>query len=309
MLPEINHKNQSGQALIIILMAMAVVLTLVLSSVSRSVTDIRITTEEEESLRAFSAAEAGVEQALLELSTTGSFTPSGGFFPDASYEVVEDPSPVGSVYQYPRSLEPGESATIWFVGQDMNGDLFCEDDHGNNICIRPSVIKLCYGDNNGYDPPPEVEIQIYYDPTYGPGAEDPPSSIDNLGPSGEIDGDFSSIQLNTRNPSPQDGCNVTGFEDNYAYRIPVINPAGSPCNNNNRICILAIKVKSLYANRGLPIAIEVAGAQPSLPAQGAMISSTGTSGESQRRLNVEYNLSNIPGIFDTTLFSNSALTK
>jgi Tfp pilus assembly protein PilX len=68
------RNNQNGQALLIVLLGMAVVLTLVLSIVSRSVTDVSITKRDEESLRAFSAAEAGVEQALL----VGTGT-SGGF--------------------------------------------------------------------------------------------------------------------------------------------------------------------------------------------------------------------------------------
>ena len=59
-----NVGNQ-GQALLIVLLTLSVVLTIVLSIVSRSITDISITSLEEDSQRAFNAAEAGVEQALL----------------------------------------------------------------------------------------------------------------------------------------------------------------------------------------------------------------------------------------------------
>ena len=57
-------KSELGQALIIILLVMAVGLTMGLAVVSRSVTDIRISQQEEESARAFSAAEAGIRQQL-----------------------------------------------------------------------------------------------------------------------------------------------------------------------------------------------------------------------------------------------------
>ena len=57
---ELEKRLQSGQALLIVLLGMAVVLTMVLSVVSRSVTDIQLTTRDDEALRAFSAAEAGV---------------------------------------------------------------------------------------------------------------------------------------------------------------------------------------------------------------------------------------------------------
>jgi len=73
-----KNKKESGQALLIVLLGMAVILTLVLSIVSRSVTDISLTKKDEESLRAFSAAEAGVEQLLVG-------GPSATSFPNSSY--------------------------------------------------------------------------------------------------------------------------------------------------------------------------------------------------------------------------------
>ena len=62
---KILPRNQHGQALLIVLLTLAVTLTVVLSVVSRSVTDITVSTYEEDALRAFSAAEAGIEEALL----------------------------------------------------------------------------------------------------------------------------------------------------------------------------------------------------------------------------------------------------
>ena len=60
-----------GQALVIILLVLAVASTVVLSLVSRTVTDVAITTKEKDSSRAFSAAEAGVEEALVGGPTSG----------------------------------------------------------------------------------------------------------------------------------------------------------------------------------------------------------------------------------------------
>jgi Tfp pilus assembly protein PilX len=47
-------KNNSGQTIIIVLLAIAVGLTIGLAVISRSVTSIRISRQEEESARAFS---------------------------------------------------------------------------------------------------------------------------------------------------------------------------------------------------------------------------------------------------------------
>lgn len=64
---------QQGQTFLIVILIMVVSLTVGLAVVSRSITNLRTTTEEENSQRAFSAAEAGVERALkLKLSQTGS---------------------------------------------------------------------------------------------------------------------------------------------------------------------------------------------------------------------------------------------
>ncbi|MGB9585898.1 MAG: hypothetical protein ACPL7A_00585, partial [Anaerolineales bacterium] len=67
-------KKNSGQALLIILLVMAVGLTIGLAVISRSVTDIRISRQEEESARMFSVAEAGIEEAL---KAGASFPPQG----------------------------------------------------------------------------------------------------------------------------------------------------------------------------------------------------------------------------------------
>ncbi len=56
--------NQEGQIGLIVLLLTVVLLTIGLSIATRSVTDIRLSRQEEESSRAFNAAEAGIEDAL-----------------------------------------------------------------------------------------------------------------------------------------------------------------------------------------------------------------------------------------------------
>ncbi len=57
-------KGQSGQILLIVVLAAVVSLTVGLSAVSRSITNTNVTTEEANSQKALSAAEAGVEQLI-----------------------------------------------------------------------------------------------------------------------------------------------------------------------------------------------------------------------------------------------------
>lgn len=56
--------NQSGQIALVVLLIMIVILTIALSVVSQSLTDMKISLNEKEALRAFSAAEAGIEEIL-----------------------------------------------------------------------------------------------------------------------------------------------------------------------------------------------------------------------------------------------------
>ena len=59
------QRGNEGQALILVLLGLAVVLTVVLFILSRSITDVAVSSSQSQSVSAFSAAEAGVEQALV----------------------------------------------------------------------------------------------------------------------------------------------------------------------------------------------------------------------------------------------------
>lgn len=62
--PFFQTERQRGQTLLIVILVMVVTLTVGLALVTRSLTNERIAKEEESSQRAFSAAEAGIEQVL-----------------------------------------------------------------------------------------------------------------------------------------------------------------------------------------------------------------------------------------------------
>lgn len=61
--------KSSGQAVLLVLLVVAVALGLGLSIISQSTTDVRISQQEQNSARAFNAAEAGIEEALKQIST------------------------------------------------------------------------------------------------------------------------------------------------------------------------------------------------------------------------------------------------
>lgn len=65
-------KRKSGQILVLVLLVVVVALSVGLSVASRNITNIRTSTQTEQSQRAFSAAEGGVEDVLARLSTIAS---------------------------------------------------------------------------------------------------------------------------------------------------------------------------------------------------------------------------------------------
>jgi Tfp pilus assembly protein PilX len=59
-----NRRREKGQALLLVVLMLSVVLVVVLSYVSRSITDVSISTYQEESVGALAVAEAGIESDL-----------------------------------------------------------------------------------------------------------------------------------------------------------------------------------------------------------------------------------------------------
>jgi len=82
----VHFRSSRGQAALMVILGIVVLLTIGLSLISRSITDIRISQETEESARAFSAAEAGIEDLLKQDLSGLSYT--GDIFAD-SIEVGE----------------------------------------------------------------------------------------------------------------------------------------------------------------------------------------------------------------------------
>ena len=130
-----------GQALVVILLVMAVALTVGLAVVSRSVTEVGISTTQKESAQALAAAEAGIEQALagnVSLPTGVTTVPAGG----------------SNDLEVPESLVAGESVTIFLSGHDASQNFVAGLDE-----YTGADLGLCWGQDNVN---PAVEVTIYY---------------------------------------------------------------------------------------------------------------------------------------------------
>ena len=309
----LKNNTLSGQALLIVLLGMAVVLTMVLSVVSRSVTDIQLTTRDDEALRAFSAAEAGVEQALIVGTNIGD-TPLSDSGSSFSVNVEELGTGVDSKYAYPEEIYSGESATLWLASHDGEGNLSCTD----GTCYKEDYFQVCWGedgterDNNA----PALEVSVYYDKN--------PSSIPfatGVSPNyGDVqvarvtyDPTSDRQDINNFQGGAGNGTNCNFGEKQMAFVVSfnVANALPAGCSAQDG-CLLFAKAKLIYNdNEPHPVGF-LAPNLATFPSQGVRIESTGQFGDSTRQIDVFRTYSEPLSIFESAVFSmgdNADLTK
>jgi len=146
-------KNSRGQAALVILAIMAIGMTMALSLSKRVTTDIKMSEQEQKSAKAFSAAEAGIEEALRKLKAgeegSPQITPSE--FGVSDLDVDIQTSGGADQFVYPVTLQSGQTAVVWLCGHDESTGEFTED----NCYAQPSI-NFCW--QNGA----AVEIVYFY---------------------------------------------------------------------------------------------------------------------------------------------------
>lgn len=293
----IKNPANSGQALLLIVFTMATVLTITMSVVSRSISDVSVSTREEESLRAFSAAEAGVEDVLVSNLGVGQTLDEVVEVVDGEPNVTYSASVSGfpqssNKYNYPVELAAGESATIWFKSHDEDGNLTCP-------CFTGSRVDVCFGKRDGSHITPAIEATLLYQNTSGgyetsrvvldPNASRTPGSIDASG-----------------------SCNINdGNEVRYRFSEELSFTSGSEfgLSSAERDNMIMMKLRFLYNTDTTQIlGVDLSGGD--IPSQGKKIESVGESGDSVRKVEVYELYPSLPSIFDTAIFSRSGgLTK
>lgn len=285
-----NRYSQSGQVLLLVLLAMAALATMTLSIVSRSVSEVAVTTNEEESLRAFSAAEAGVEEALVNptIGTTivkdlEAPLPSGGVEISSYSANIENYPTDPTRFPYPFELLSGETASVWLVTREGDNILPCT----GNVCYTGDV-TLCWG-KVGAPQPPAIIASVLYD-TAG-GYTVAPVAFDD-----------DASRRSTNNFSPAGGnCTISGQAYRFSASIDLstLVPGGTP---------ILMRVAMLY-NETTPHLFGVQTGGGNLPRQGRVVSSEGQSGEATRKIDAFLLNAEMPFIFDGALYSENQIAK
>lgn len=270
-------KYQAGQAVLVVLLSLSVVLIIVLYIMSRSITDLSLSSKEENSLRAFSAAEAGIERALVAGSN------SNPNFNGAIFNATVSPIG-GQTAVYPFSLKSGEVASFWFM--DENNATFFKGNH-MDVCWGTSGTSLD-------DQTPALELTIYHGTISTPSISrftlDP---VSNRSPANNFDN-------NTSGP-----CTID--TENFQFKTRVNFPPLGITED-----LLYMNARILYnttISHRVGIDIKDNGVGHQLPIQGSKITSTGSFQDSNRKIDVYQVRKAVPPIFESAIFSSSGVVK
>ena len=278
-------KKESGQALLIVLLVMAVVLTIGLSVVSRSVTDIKISQQEEESARALSAAEAGVEEALKSGSLNPvDVGPVGGTI--TAYITKSDLGGQRNFNFGGTKFAAGDTQTLWLANHDSNGNVIAGGWSGNTLTVY-------WGNSPASSTLPAMEATLVYRVginSYRQAKYAYDSDFTRAGPG--------------RNGFTQSSAGTTLDGVTYAYKA-TLNTNVSPAQ------IYFLRIKLLYNDNSPQIIAVQVPAGTVVPVQGTCYESTASvpsSGVTRKVRQCEY-FKTPPGIFDYVLFSGTNLEK
>lgn len=298
--------RNKGQALVLVLLSLAVVLTLVLFILARSTTDITVSSRQEEAIRAFSAAEAGVEKALI--VGVGNVSPVAIGEGTASYTSASSEYASGkSSFVYPPNMASGDTATIWFVAHDPEGNVVCTSE---KPCFTGKTLKVCWGKSgtpsDSVTPPitPAVELSVFYLATPGNFAT---TKIARAA----FDPNPSRASTNRFSSALDSGtCNtIEGETFQFGKTVDLSTDLGVTSYNLVGGLQFA-RLRMLYPDVSHKVGFDVAFAGNStLPSQGLMVDSSGSAGQSNRRLEVFQGWPEVPGVFDYAVYSSTGLTK
>lgn len=256
---------------------MVVGLTVGLAVASRSIINVRTSTEEENSQRAFSAAEAGIEKVLKTGISTGTSGLTNNSTFNTTIATINDPGLNGLLLNGGSAVSRNEGIDIWLVPHLSNG----RPDYSNPPIN--GTLFISWGLDSTDCNNAAVEIVTIYGPISAPKSSrvafDPCNDRNKNAPPGNSNG-FDTPTMG--------GDNIEGKLFRYKSKNPINMEDG-----------LIIRVIPIYKN-----AIIGVKATQTLPSQGKKIESVGSSGSTQRKINYVQGYLSLPvEFFPNILFS------
>ncbi len=270
-------KSEKGQAILILILVMTVALAIGISVIQRSLSDISTSSKVEQSSRAYSAAEAGIEKAISANSSISQAIPLGNNSSITGVDKNPLP-PSGQALEY-SALSREEVAQVWLADPNSFTNPPAE-------VYQQSTLDVCWGNSNTDKAALEVTIIYYSIGSYQPRRW----YLDNSSASRNPPNGFDSVSVNCSGSS--------SVCPNYqCYKRLDSLPSG----------LMLLRARLLYNNTSQPFAVKPTSG--SLPVQAATFVSTGTSGNTQRKVQVFKVPEVVPIYFDYSIFSQGAINK
>lgn len=293
--------NQSGQVLIALVLTLLTILTIGLIVIQRSTTDISTSTQNDQASRAFSAAEAGIEQALQSGTIPSSATPLSN---DSSYILSESarlPLPRQAFEYIPTTR--GETAQVWLANLD-----------------DPSLSAFYKRE----------QVYVYFGDPDAPSSEAPAIEI-NLVTRNNTTGEYLSQRWYYDTITRDNGFVRCG-SDTFSFENPApintsLSTDGTVSNDrrfkcrvrlntfaSSNITPIMIRSRILYSDKHPFAVAPIPDADPStdgdnLPPQAKIYTSIGLSGQSRKTIQVQKVEKLVPFFFDYAVFSTSDIIK
>jgi Tfp pilus assembly protein PilX len=276
-----KNVSDSGQVVLMTLMVLVIATTVGLSLMSRTTTDTAITNQVEQSTRAFNAAEAGIEKALLSgLGTSGATGITGASGVTYTVSVNNVGGSGSGLYQFPKKTQEGATETFWLVNHDDATGQIDETNH-----YTGTSINVCWSSES---PQPALVVTFLFkvgiEYRVAKFAYDPLSQ-----------GDIARGGLNNQFPQTSSGIGC-GSGTGTAYKETINLSSFSPD------VPIALRLRPVYSDA--KIVIDTGG--NTIPKQGKNILATGTTTSGNNRKISVYEQYRTPAtVFDAAIYSQN----
>lgn len=254
-LPHFSRNDlERGQVLLLSVLLLTVVLTVAMSLLTRSIVNVKLSVEEDQSLKALAAAEAGIEKALI----TSSYTASGILSNNAEYSTTyTQVSGVSILLNNGKLVLKDTGTDIWLSDYSDDTNLIYSNPWSGTLNIYWGTASDTCNVSESVNTMAALEIIVLTGNRNNPSA-----SRYVFDPCG-------SRRLGNKFQIPQAGGVVGNKNFAYSARITLAAPG------------LFARVIPLYAHAYIGVQ-----GTPVLPAQGTLIRSTGIAGDVARTVTV-----------------------
>lgn len=304
--------NESGQIILVLLLTMLVALSIGLVVTTRSISDVKSSTQTEQAARAFSAAEAGIEEAAQRGSAGTSPLSLGN---DASAIVDTKFLPDSATFNYAIEYPPiGKKniAQFWLANPDIDPDAATGNSYYTN-----TTVNAYFGNSTSFasdDEKPALALTfINYDPT-AKAYSSYKVYLDSVSSRASIN---SFTLASCTSPGAINTTMSTGsqFLCSAAVAIKKDKTGVADCNAASSCVPMLVRARVLYSSTDQKIALQPTptcpnGSNPTcFPPQVSLFKSTGTAGQSQKTIQVFRLKKVVPAWFDYAIFSAGDITK